>query len=215
MTRVLDRGASRFALLVLGCAILVPIMPSYNESRYFLEKNARRREELREKLDTAARRLSDQRAIAKTLKTEDKELVERIHALGFNGDSVRVFDLLPLIHVSWADGQVQHNERATIFSILEERGIEPESDASLLVESLLERRPSETFLGESLDLVRTIAGSEESATLVDLCARVADSSGGLLGFGAKTSDTERDLIAKVAEALGETAQQRFRERYQR
>jgi uncharacterized tellurite resistance protein B-like protein len=189
-------------------------MTSYNESRYFLGKNAQRRQELRDKLDLAARRLAEQHGIAKTLELDDPELVERIHALGFNGDSVRIFDLLPLVHVSWADGQVQQNERATIFSILEERGIEPESDASLLMEALLERRPSESFLAESLFLIRSVAGAEGQAGIVDLCARVADASGGLLGFGAKTSDVERQLIGKVADALGDTAQERFRERYQ-
>jgi uncharacterized tellurite resistance protein B-like protein len=194
-------------------AVRAVIMASLNESRYFLEKNARRRAELRDKLDGAARRLGEQKAIGLALATDDKELIERIHALGFNGDSVRIFDLLPLVHVSWADGQIQHNERTTIFSILEERGIEPESDASLLMESLLERRPSETFLGETLDVLRAIVGSEQSASVVDLCARVAEASGGLLGFGSKTSATERELIAKVAGALGETAQQRFRERF--
>ena len=187
--------------------------PSYNEERYFLEKEARRREELRAKLDAAAERLQEQQGIASTLETNDEELVDRIHSLGFNGDSARVFDLLPLVHVSWADGQVQRNERATILAILEERGVEPGSDASLLMQSLLEKRPSETFLGETLAVLQRLAGDQKGATVVDLCARVADASGGLLGLGNRTSSDEHALIGKVAEALGDTAQQRFKEMF--
>ena len=178
--------------------------PRFDKDRYFLAQHAERREELRAKLNAAADELAQRADIAETLKVQDAELIERIVALGFNGDSARVLDLLPLIYVSWADGRVQHDERATILAVLEERGIEPESDACLLVESLLEHRPSETFLGESLSVLRALTASEteKPETLVDLCFRVAEASGGLLGLGNRTSPAERDLIAQIAEALG-------------
>lgn len=192
----------------------MPVAPSYNEQRYFLAKNAQRRQELRAKLDAAAKHLQERADIASALSVDDHEIVERIHALGFNGDSARVFDLLPLVHVSWADGKVQGNERAAILAILEQRGIEPDSDASLLIESLLEQRPSETFLGESLAVLKALVGDrgDQGAGIVDLCAQVADASGGLLGLGSRTSAQERDLIAQVAGALGQTAEARFYER---
>src|SRR5262245_3358395 len=122
--------------------------PTYDESEHFLEATSSRRIELRDKVDEAAGRLAKRRAIEHTAGTDDAAIVDRIEQLGFNGESIKVLDVLPLIHIAWADGKIQKNERELILSILEQRGIPPRSDASLFVESLLEARPSETFLAE-------------------------------------------------------------------
>ena len=156
--------------------------------------------------------LEEERRIATVLETDNQALVARIRALGFNGDSARVFDLLPLIHVSWADGTVQRGERATIFAILEQRSIPVESEASLLVESLLEERPPDAYMDATLALLKDLVGTmaDEGIHVVDLCAKVADASGGLLGLGARVSPEERELIKKVADTLGASAHERFR-----
>jgi len=189
--------------------------PSYDESEHFLEVTSSRRVELREKADESAARLAKRRAIEQTTGTDDAGIVDRIEQLGFNGESIKVLDLLPLIHVAWADGRIQKSERALILSILEQRGIPPRSDASLFVEALLEARPSETFLAESLALLVDLAGrtGAKKDDIVDLCAKVAEAGGGLMSFGAKTSDAERVLIKGVAEALGESALERFRAKF--
>lgn len=184
--------------------------PSANEKLYFAATEAARRQELRAELDEAARRL---RKTAAALGTDDAAIVARIHALGFAGDMARVFDLLPLVHVAWADGKVQRGERAVILELCEARGIVPGMRSFMLVESLLEERPSDEFLEETLALVRQLAEArgESSSDLIDLCLRVADASGGLLGLGERVSEQERALMQHVAETLGETAQSRFRE----
>lgn len=188
--------------------------PSYNEDRYFTSQSAERRKNLRDKLDKVAKQLEEKTAIATTLATDDASLVDRIHALGFDGDSVRVFDLLPLIHVSWADGKVQRKERATILAVLEKRGIEPGSEASTLVETLLEMPPSEAFMKASMELLRDLlsAKGQTAGDLVDLCVSVADASGGLLGIGNRIAEEERDLIRGIAETLGNNAQEQFKKR---
>lgn len=187
-------------------------IPSYDESQHFLAETASRRAELRGKADAAAASLSKRRGIEATVGTDDAGIVDRIEQLGFNGDSIRVLDVLPLIHVAWADGRIQRSERALILSILEKRGIPAGSDANLFIESLLEARPSETFLTESLsllvDLARKTGANQDD--LVDLCAKVAEAGGGLMSFGSKTTETERALIADVARALGDGAVERFR-----
>lgn len=180
-----------------------------------MPETAGRRAELVSQADAAAERVAKRSAIANAVGTSDETIVDRIEALGLSGDSVRVLDVLPLVHVAWADGRVQKGERAAVLAILERRGIPANSDACLLVEGLLERRPSETFFAESLSLIRDLAArsGEETADLVDLCARVAESSGGLFGFGGRTSDDERALIGEVAKALGEEAVRRFQARF--
>jgi len=190
----------------------MPKKPSYNEAVYFTAQTAERREQVRKRLDKIAKKLEDKKAIADTLATDDEMLVERIHALGFDGDSARVFDLLPLIHVSWADGRVQRKERATILAALEARGIQPGSEASVLIETLLEAPPSEAFMKVSLELLRDLAKAkgDNSVNVVELCVKVADASGGLLGVGNRIATEERELIQSIADTLGPEAQDQFK-----
>lgn len=189
--------------------------PSIDDKSHFLSETAGRRAELLANVNLGAERLASRQKIAEAVGTADRDIVDRIEQLGLSGDSARILDVLPLVHVAWADGRVQKEERAAVLAVLERRGIPPGSDACLLIEALLEKRPSETFLAQSLALVRDLAARSgaETADIVDLCARVAEASGGLLGFGARTNDQERALIGEVAKALGETAQERFRARF--
>lgn len=175
----------------------------------------RQREELRERVGSAAERLSARRALESAVGSSDAQLLDRIEQLGFTGDSVGVLDLLPLVHVAWSDGKVHGKEREAILAVLERRGISSSSPARLLVETLLERRPSESYVAESLALIVDLAHRDGSdpADLVDLCARVAEVSGGLFGLGGGTSDAEEGAIRSIAEALGAAAIDRFRARF--
>jgi tellurite resistance protein len=190
----------------------MPVQPTEEEERYFKELEMERRAQLRKKLDKAASQLQDKRKIADTVGTEDLDIVRRIRALGFDGDSARVFDLLPLIHVAWADGSIQRGERAAIFRVLESRNISPDSSAFTLIASLLEERPSEAYMDESLALLRAIVRdrAECCRNIVDLCVTVADASGGFLGLGDKIANEERELIQAIANMLGSQAQAEFK-----
>lgn len=187
--------------------------PSDEEEKYFTALEIEQRKQLRKKLAKNAAELEDKRKIAANTGTQDLELAERIKALGFDGDSARVFDLLPLIHVAWADGAIQKGERAAILRVLETRGIEQGSEAFTTVESLLEERPTDAFMNESLAVLRELCSSTDnrSKSILDLCVEVASSSGGFLGLGAKVSDDEKDVILEVAASLGEGAIAKLRE----
>lgn len=185
--------------------------PSEEEERYFARKEAERREDKRRELERAAREVAEQRAMGDALHTSDDGLVARIRSLGFDGDTARVFDLMPLVHVAWADGSVSAAERRTLFRLLEARNIAPDSEAWLLVGALLETRPSDAFLDETLALLRDLAakGGTEAGSIVDLSVNVAAASGGFLGLGGKISDEERELIAHIADVLGPAAVEEF------
>jgi len=188
---------------------------SESDGGHFAPETARQREELRGRVDGAAERLAARRALSTAVGSSDRDLLDRVEQLGFTGDSVRVVDLLPLLHVAWVDGRVHGKERDAILEILDRRGIARDSEACLLVEALLERRPSETYLAESLALIADLSRRDGSdpADLVDLCARVAEVSGGLFGFGAGTSEAEEGVIRSIAEALGPQAMARFQARF--
>ena len=185
--------------------------PSYNEKKYFATNSQAAREDLRVKVDKAASELQARQDIGSAVSTDNAALVGRIRKLGFDGDSARVFDLLPLIHVSWADGKIQTDERNTILAILDKRGVEPGSLACTLIETLLEKKPSEAFFAETLSILRALTKSQSAgASVVELCIEVAEVSGGLFGLGNKVSAEEKELIAQVADALGTSAQDAFK-----
>ncbi len=190
----------------------MPIEPSDEEDRYFKELEIEQRKKLRQKLNMSAQELEERQKIAASVDTSDLSLAERIEALGFDGDSARVFDLLPLVHVAWADGTIQRGERAAILRILDKRGIEPGSEAFRTIESLLEERPSDTYMKQSLAVLREIVGGigERSSELVDLCIEVAAASGGFLGLGKRIGDEEKTLIQEILEQLGPYAGNKFR-----
>lgn len=179
--------------------------PSEEEEKYFRTLDADLRRRLRDQMADAATDLEKRRQVASAAGTDDLSVAERVAALGFTGDSARVFDLMPLVHVAWADGTITKRERSAIFRVLEERGIPPESEASAIIASLLDERPTDAFMRESLSVLRDLVGGEESKSrsIVDLCVEVAAASGGFLGLGDRVSDEERSVISEVAKLLGE------------
>jgi tellurite resistance protein len=185
--------------------------PSEEEERHFSQVNEDARRRLRAELDVAAQKAADARLIAASLSTSKASVIDRIQAMGFDADKARVFDLLPLVHVAWADGKVQASERRTILNILTTRGIESDSEAWLLIEALLEERPSAAFLDETLDILRDLVGGshDRAASLVELSIRVAEAHGALFGLLGTVSDEERKVLEQIASALSPQASAEF------
>jgi tellurite resistance protein len=187
----------------------MPVEPSDEEENYFKALEMEQRKQIRERLDRSARELQ---AVASGLDTKDLSIAERVRALGFDGDSARVFDLLPLVHVAWADGEIQRSERAKILRILESRDIHPGSEAFRMVETLLEERPSDAYMQQSLAVLGDVLGGlgQRSEAIVDMCIDVAAASGGFLGLGKRIGAEERELIEGIVGTLGDTAQSQFK-----
>ncbi|MCH9680235.1 MAG: hypothetical protein K0V04_02275 [Deltaproteobacteria bacterium] len=184
------------------------------EEAYFKALEIEQRSKLRDKLQAAAKEMADKQAIADSVKTDDLTLAERIQALGFSGTTARVFDLMPLIHVAWADGAIQKNERAAILRVLGVRGIPAGSEAFMLIESLLEEKPSDEYMDQSLTVLRQLLakdGGERGELIVDLCEQVAKAAGGFLGLGDKVGDEERALIDEITRTLGDSATSNVRQ----
>ena len=168
------------------------------------------REATRTRLEKAAVALQGRRAIADGLSTADLTLAERVEALGFSEATAKVFDLLPVIHVAWADGEVQKREREAIMSVLEVRGVVEDTQAHAMVESLLERAPGQAYMDESLALLRELVAnnSRRAEALIDLCFAIAEAHGaGFLGLRDPIDERERRARYDVAEKLGPRAQQ--------
>lgn len=136
----------------------------------------------------------------------------RIESLGFAGQATQIFDLLPLVHVAWADGGIQAGERATVLNLLKLRALPP-GEAWTVMETLLEERPSQAYLDASLDVLKEVLAErgDDGRTVVGLCIMLAESAGGFLGLGS-ISKQEHEMIDKIAARLGDKAQAEFRAR---
>jgi tellurite resistance protein len=130
-------------------------------------------------------------------------LTERIRDLGFDGEAQEVFDLLPLVHVAWADGSVAKRERAAVLGLVVRR-VGNEGKAWRLMVSLLEERPSDEYLEESLAVLREMLGGEpdRAKSVVDACVGVAKAAGGFLRVFHRISKEETEIISRIAESLG-------------
>ena len=166
---------------------------------------AQLRAQVRARLRAAADDLAQQRQTGRTRVS----LVERVEALGFGVETAEVFDLLPLIHIAWADGEVQESEREAILRVLDARGIEARTKARVLVASLLEQHPGQSYMDETLAILREILGKNapRATALVDLCVLVARAHGaGPHGLDDPIDPRERQALQEVAAALGDRAQ---------
>ena len=175
------------------------------EEEYFHKENAEKRRALRLKLARQAHALKEKREVAKAAGTADLDLAEHIEHLGFDHDSAKAFDLLPLVHVAWADGKVSRNERATVLQLLEKRGFGRDSSAFLLFESLLEEKPDDAFFSESEGLLKRLLADrpERTENILELCVQVAEASGGFWGLTSAIADEERDLITQIGNRFGD------------
>jgi tellurite resistance protein len=177
----------------------------------FDDARAEERDEIRRTLDESAIAMQRKRVMAQTQKAAMPTLKERIAALGFGDeDGAKVFDLLPLVHVAWADGTIQQGERATILNLLQIRGLTPRR-AWVTMESLLEQKPSNPYMEESLAVLRELVKDKpaQAKTIVGLCIVIAEAAGGFLGIFRRISAEEKDMIAKIADALGDAAREEF------
>jgi tellurite resistance protein len=185
----------------------MPVEPSEEEEKYFLAVDAETRRKLRDTLEHNAKALEEAGRIATAIETDDKAIAEQIRKLGFDGETARVFDLLPLVHVAWADGVVQGSERKEIMRVVAKRGLAPDSPGARVLASLLDDRPPETFMRQSREILRNLLARSEGRAddVVELCMKVAAASGGFLGLGERIDDDERRLIAEISLHLGQEA----------
>jgi hypothetical protein len=170
------------------------IDPSQAEERYFRKLEEARRQRIRDEIERAAGELD-------ALGAADQDVVERIKALGFSGETAVAFHLVPLVLVAWADGSVTRAERLQVFAALESRGEPSDGAAARLLATLLEKEPPPTWRERTLEVLRRVAPRYKDTDLVAWCTKVAEASGGLFGFGNRISAAEADAIARISAAL--------------
>lgn len=136
------------------------------------------------------------------------QLEEALGRLGIDRDRVALVALLPLVHVAWADGEIQPEERALILGIAERHGFVDDGHRRVLV-TWLEDAPSPWFFGTAYKVVTALSARAvlppglDPREVVAWCWALAAAAGGLFGSSFLAVDAEeRIALDQIARGLG-------------
>ncbi len=176
------------------------------ETEYFLK----REQELIAKMRERVAREEERRQMAEAIGVADEDVLEALQDLGYHADTVNLLSVIPLVQVAWAEGGVSDAERKLIYEVAATRGITEGTTAYDKLNELLASEPPQAFFDNSLRAVHYLfeslpedqrLGSRQN--LVEYCTKIAEVSGGILGF-RKISDEERMAIARIASEIGQS-----------
>lgn len=141
--------------------------------------------------------------------TDDEIRAELTH-LGITEHNLGLVALLPIVHVAWADERVQGAERKLIEKIACRFQVDDDESMEIL-RGWMTRDPGFERHDRALRLLRALARREGAfgtritprslKGILNLCQKVAESSGGVLGVAYRVDHRERDAIAQIAESL--------------
>lgn len=134
--------------------------------------------------------------------TDHKVLTELIDC-GVRAESLNLLTLVPLVHVAWANGKIEEEERAAILDAAAQVGVRADSPGFVLLNGWLCCRPHRTLIRTWKDYVAAIRRflSPEAyevlhSTTISRARSVAESAGGLMGF-LKISRAEEAAIQEL------------------
>lgn len=174
------------------------------EDAFFAEKD----QELLRKLKEEYSKEEKRTALSRSSGITDENLLNHLVDLNIDPTSFASFALLPLIQVAWADGKMQKAEREAILNAAESSGITKESAAYEVLESWLDESPGQELYDAWKEYAATLKSTLDAAQLTNLKNRilgrareVAESAGGILGFGNKVSDVEAAVLDELSAAF--------------
>jgi len=137
----------------------------------------------------------------------DRQVLQELMELGFTPHNLLALWLVPLAQVAWADGHVDPSERQAVRDALQTQGYTQDTPVARMLEAWLEHQPSEDVLNAWKDYAAALARSAGEKQLTALrnqlrsrAREVAESAGGVFGFGRVSKD-EQSVLARLDEAL--------------
>lgn len=176
------------------------------EDAFFKKEEEQKLEAMREKLKEKTVREDLLKASGMT----DDVVLDKLIELGLTGDTVVALSLCPLIHVAWADGTIQDNERDAILQAAKGKGIEDGDPAFELLSEWLGTKEPKTLWDAWSAYVGALEDemSEEQygllrTQIVNFATAVAQAAGGFLGIKS-VSKSEQEAIDQIGSAFGGT-----------
>jgi tellurite resistance protein len=173
------------------------------EDEFFHKQSQENLESLRKQLAQQTTKEELRKASGMT----DDGVLDKLLELGIGAETVLALSLVPLIHVAWADGKIQDEEREAILQGAQKKGIARESAAFTLLHAWLSQQPRASLFETWESYIKALRGKltdKETAQLEAQVLRfarfVAESSGGFLGIG-KISGAEEAALARIETAF--------------
>ena len=169
----------------------------------FRKESERAIEHLRE----MQQRTTTSEALVKAIGIRNREIIDRLVALGVRPEIVTALAIVPLVEVAWADGSLDEKERQALLGRAEKSGIAPGTADHDLLRSWLDKKPEPRLLTAWTEMVRGLSehmSPQEFASLkerlIERAKAVASASGGFLGMGA-ISSAEQKAIDRLESAF--------------
>ena len=173
------------------------------ENEFFHRVDQQLMDKLRESMDQKAAK----EALAEATHLTDDSLLDELIEHGFSTDSLVALSLAPMVIVAWADHELKAAERQTILEASLEKGMTADSLGGHLLQSWLETEPGAdlllTWKHYTEAICKTLgapARDKLKEEVMSRAKRVAEASGGILGFG-KTSKVERNVLEEIEAAF--------------
>jgi hypothetical protein len=138
----------------------------------------------------------------------DEEVLDRLLALDVGAEAWVALTLVPLIEVAWADGRIDPEERDAILTAAHADGVVRSTPAHAMLQGWLATRPGPELLGSWEAMTRALSeefiGAERNALedeVMGRARRVAEATGGYLGFGDKVCIEERSVMERLEKAF--------------
>jgi hypothetical protein len=172
---------------------------------HFFEKESER---LLEELKKNEQQEQARAALARMCGVDDAQILDELLGQGVGAENLTALVLVPLIAVAWVDREVSEAEAKVILGAAHEYGIEEGTSAFELLRNWLAERPGDALIDAWADYVRVLSAvfrPEDRERFADLvmgqAEGVAEATGGLLGFGSKTSAEEKRILERLASAF--------------
>lgn len=174
------------------------------EESFFQKRNAELLQNLKESLIHD----EEKTKLAAICGFQDQVVLEELMAQGIGCQSAAAISLVPMIHVAWADDNLESKEREAILTAAEQMGLKKESPAYKLLEGWLEDQPDEELYTAWCDYVSAITQTQDGPSknafknaVLGRARDVAQAAGGILGLGEKVSASEEAVLKKLEQAF--------------
>ena len=173
------------------------------EDKFFADQDANLLQQMQSDFVTSDRKSG----LAAASGIDDDATLAAIDALGVKPETLAALQLIPLVAVAWADGQMQANERNAILAAAEDAGLGGSPAARKLLVSWLDHNPGselvDAWKGYAVAMLADLtpeAAGVMRGKLLEGAREVATAAGGFLGIGS-ISDEERAVLVSLEQAL--------------
>ena len=165
-------------------------------------------QELARQFHDRIEKLNRRQQLAKACGVDDETLLDHLIALDLQPEAVAAIAAIPLVVVAWADRTVQEAERKAIFAAAEASGITSQDGRYPILEYWLSKRPKPELLDAWKHYIAALCRQLNQTEIEQLkhdmlqrARRVAEATGGILGYGNKISANEQKVLESLEEAF--------------